>query len=128
MSEQGFTLVEVLIAFAILLLALGALLPVYSEMIDHAARAAEEGRATALAQTILDRVGADLPLADGRVDGESEGFGWHLVIRSHGTDDDQRNWPASAHEVEVTIAWRSAGRVQEERFQTLRLARKQSTP
>jgi hypothetical protein len=85
-------------------------------------------RATALAQTILDRVGADLPLADGQLDGEAEGYGWHLVIRRHGTDDDQRNWPASAHEVEVTIAWRSAGRVQQERFQTLRLAPKPSAP
>ena len=125
---RGFTLLEVLVAFAILLLALGVLMPQFALTLDRSARAAEEARATALARDLIDRVGADLTLVDGRLDGAEEGFGWHVAITPWGTDDDRRNWPAAAHLVEVTIDWRAAGRVMSERFRTIRLGPKTPPP
>jgi general secretion pathway protein I len=128
MGRRGFTLIEVMVAFAILMLALGTLLPVFGQMLDRGARGQEEVRAAALAQSLLDRVGADLPLTDGRTDGEAEGFGWHLLIRPHGNSEDQANWVATAHEVELTVAWHVGGRVREERFSTIRLGPRPAAP
>jgi len=122
--RSGFTLLEVLIAFAILMVALGLLLPAFSTMLDHSAKAAEEARAAALASNLLDRVGADLPLSDGTSAGEAEGYGWHLAITPLGAEEDRLNWPSGAHRVEVTIEWRSAGRVWSESFATIRLGPK----
>lgn len=121
MTERGFTLLECLVAFAVLLLALGLVMPLFGEVLDHSARAAEEAEAASLARAILDRVGVDLPLADGSREEDEAGFRWRLAIAPYGSDEDRQGWPAGAHRVTVTVAWRAAGRERDLTLSTLRL-------
>ena len=80
-SDGGFTLLELLIAFAILAMGLAALIQAFSHGI-HASRAAED-RAIAmmLARSKLAEVGKSIPLEEGELADEfSDGFEWRLVI------------------------------------------------
>jgi general secretion pathway protein I len=80
-GNGGFTLLEVLIAFAILAMALAALFQAFSQGI-HGSRIAEE-RAIAimLARSKLTEVGKSIPLEEGELADEfSNGFVWRLII------------------------------------------------
>lgn len=72
-ARRGFTLLEVLIALAILSLALGALYQGYALSLRQEAVAEREEAATALAQSLLARVGADMPAGTGQTAGVTEG-------------------------------------------------------
>lgn len=63
--DGGFTLLETLVAFAILALTLGPGYAVLSSSITAADRAEERLAALALAENALARVGAEIPLAEG---------------------------------------------------------------
>ena len=79
--DGGFTLLEVLIAFAILAVALTALIQAFSQGI-HGSRVAEE-RAIAimLARSKLAEVGKSIPLEESEhADKFKDGFGWRLSI------------------------------------------------
>ncbi len=79
--DGGFTLLEVLIAFAILAVALTALIQAFSQGI-HGSRVAEE-RAIAimLARSKLAEVGKSIPLEESEhADKFKDGFGWRLII------------------------------------------------
>ncbi|HLY59101.1 MAG TPA: type II secretion system protein [Stellaceae bacterium] len=128
MSERGFTLLEVLVAFAILLLAVGVLLPLFSGTLDQSARSEEEARAASIARSLLERVGTELPLADGTLSGETEGYGWRLAIEPLGSSDDRASWAEAAHRVDVTVEWRAAGRVRRESASTIRLGPRPAPP
>lgn len=80
-SEAGFALIEVIVAFAILSLALMALYGTMgaSYRAANASRIQEEARDVGLSQ--LDRIGADLPVVEGRLTGElSDGSPWQIVL------------------------------------------------
>jgi len=80
-SEAGFTLLEVLVAFAILAISLGVLIPVFSGTLGRQAALADQKTATMLAQSKLDTVGSEIPLTDGASDGAfSNGFTWHVEV------------------------------------------------
>ena len=79
-DRPGFTLIETLIAFAILAMAAGAL---YQTLGTAAVRRRAIGRETAaalLGQSVLARVGQDMELRASAADGP----GWHLDITRHG--------------------------------------------
>jgi general secretion pathway protein I len=79
--ESGFTLLEVLVALAILAISLGVLIPVFAGTLDREAALADQKTAAMLAQSKLDTVGSEIPLADGVSDGTfSNGFSWHIEI------------------------------------------------
>ena len=80
-GDGGFTLLEVLIAFAILAIALPALIQAFSQGL-HGIRVAEE-RAIAimLARSKLAEVGKSIPLEESELaDKFKNGFGWRLII------------------------------------------------
>lgn len=80
--EAGFTLLEILIAFIILALALGALLPSFSNGLRSVGISATHITAMMQARSIIDRVGLDIPLQDGEVSGTAAG-GIEWVVRIH---------------------------------------------
>ncbi|GGF51447.1 type II secretion system protein I [Aliidongia dinghuensis] len=125
-NEAGFTLVEVLVAFAILAVTLGFLMHVISNVLDRTGEADARAGALQVAQSLIDRIGADLPLEDGGRDGDSgRHYRWHVEIAPYGDADDRSAWPAAAHHVTVTVAWGDHGSLS---LSTLKLGPKDDAP
>src|SRR5262245_39711259 len=107
--RNGFTLIEVLVAFAILVLMLTTLLRVFSTSLDSIGIAERYALANMLARSVLDEVGAEIPLAVNKLSGDAgDEFAYDVqIVRS----------PAIApivyadtwivpYDVAVTITWR----------------------
>jgi general secretion pathway protein I len=79
--NKGFTLVEVLIAFAILALVLGVVFRTLASGLSHE-RTARLATARVLeARSIIDRLGIDIPLEEAVIDGElATGEVWTLTV------------------------------------------------
>ncbi len=87
---RGFTLIEVLVAFAILTLVLGTLLPLFSNGLRSLNISEKYTRAAVLAQSRMAAIGRELPLVEGEDGGELEqGYGWRSAITPYeiGVDD-----------------------------------------
>lgn len=80
--QRGFTLLEVIIAFAVLALALTLLLGTLSGSAREVRASADAGRAAMHAQSLLDQVGVGEALRPGSRDGEFEDgrYRWNLSI------------------------------------------------
>ncbi|MFQ5565595.1 MAG: type II secretion system protein J [Paracoccaceae bacterium] len=106
--NSGFTLIEVLIAFAILALVLGVVFRTLSSGLSHERTA---GLATARvleARSILDRLGADIALEVGTVEGRlATGESWTLTVSlpepSAGDEDESPADTLSAYLAELSI-------------------------
>lgn len=83
-TQRGFSLLEVLVAFAILALSLGVLLQIFSKAIGGTALSEGYSRAVMLAESRLAAVGSEIPLAPGVVGGEPEdGLDWIVAIEPY---------------------------------------------
>ncbi len=82
MAQRGYTLLEVLVAFALLAIGLGLLLAILSGGVHAVARASESTHATLYAESLLDTLGADQRLQPGRSQGvfEDGRYRWTLTI------------------------------------------------
>lgn len=119
--RNGFTLIEVLVAFAILVLALTTLLRVFSTGLDSIGVAERYALANMLARSVLDEVGAEIPLVADEVSGDaSDGYTYDVQIarsRVIAPIVNADSWLVP-YDVAVTITWRSGSLT----FTTLRLA------
>lgn len=81
-AQSGYTLLEVLVAFALLAIGLGVLLAILSGGVHAIARASQSTQASLYAESILDTLGADHRLQPGHSEGLFEGgrFRWTLDI------------------------------------------------
>ena len=78
-AQRGFSLLEVLVAFAILAVSLTILLQIFGGG-TRSLRISEEYRQAAVAaESVLAQVGHTLPLAPGEQTGSMGGFQWRLV-------------------------------------------------
>jgi general secretion pathway protein I len=102
--EAGFTLLEFLVAFALLTLFLGAALAGVAVAVRGDRQANFLTQATMLAQTKLASAGVEYPLGSGRTGGElSNGYVWQADMRRYGPVR-SRGSPAEGYWVEVTVA------------------------
>lgn len=126
-KEAGFSLVEVIVALAILALSLAVLLSVISNGIQYADRAEKLARAGTLAQSLLAGIGTEVPIQPGQTAGEfPEGFRWRVRAEPYGDAVDRDHWPVAAYTISVEVLW---GEGREERsvaLSTLRLAPKEA--
>lgn len=124
---RGYTLLEVVIAFGVLALALTMLLGILTNSSRQVRWAGDAGRAALLAESLLDRVDLEGPLREGRRDGDLEDgrYRWELAVRPWrdaarppGPVD-----PAAPRlmELEVTMEWGDAGPRERLALRTLRL-------
>ncbi len=81
-SQRGYTLIEVIVAFALLAFALTLLLGTLTGSTKQIRWSAEAGRAAIHAQSLLDRTGVGEALQPGRREGTFEGddYRWTLDI------------------------------------------------
>jgi general secretion pathway protein I len=126
--QRGFTLIEVIIAFALLALALTLLLGSMSGAAKQIRHADDAGRATLHAQSLLGQLGVGEVLQPGRSEGvfEKGRYRWTLVVTPY-VDPLVPPSPtrdASAPRllwVDLDVAWGDAAG-QQLRLQSLRLA------
>jgi type II secretion system protein I len=109
-GERGFTLIEALIAFAILAVVLVALYEVMGTSLKGFDRAAETDEALMIAQSQLDRLTATKtpptePL-QGAIDGTP--FRWHATITPSAQQEPEhlRASPLRLHTLRLVVTWR----------------------
>ena len=78
--QRGYTLIEVIVAFAILALALTLLLGTLSGAARQVRWADEAGRAALHAQSLLDQTGVGAPLRAGHTEGAFEQGRYHWTL------------------------------------------------
>jgi general secretion pathway protein I len=124
--QAGFTLVEVIVAIAILSVALTGLLAAIGNALRQTAQAGRMAEAGSLAQSLLARLGPELPLEERQQAGQfANGFRWRLNCEGFGEANDRRQWPLSAFKVSVEVSWSDGGRDRSFTLTTLRLAPKE---
>ncbi|MDI9238775.1 prepilin-type N-terminal cleavage/methylation domain-containing protein [Lysobacter sp. LF1] len=126
--QRGFTLLEVIVAFALLAAALALLLGILSNSARQVRWSDEAGRAALYAQTLIDQVGVGEPITAGQLDGEFEQgrYRWQLRIapwRDAATAGAQS--PAAPNaprlfEVTLTMEWGAADPGQRLQLRSLR--------
>jgi general secretion pathway protein I len=121
-GEGGFTLVEVIVALAILALSATVLFNVISNALQREAQAQSTAEAVSLAQSLLARVGTELPLAVGETAGAVERrFQWRLHTEEYGPTSDRQQWPVAAYQISVEVRWRDGAQDRSIALTTLRL-------
>jgi general secretion pathway protein I len=109
-SDAGFALIEVIAALAILALSLGVLLSAISDGIRRTGQAEKMAEAGSLAQSLLAKVGTELPVQQGQTAGElADGLRWRLRMEPYGDSVDRQQWPLGAFTVSAEVTWGDAG-------------------
>lgn len=119
-SGAGFTLLEVIVAVAILAVALGALLQIFSSGLRGARVAGHHAIATLQAESKLAAIGIETALEEGESAGEFDnGHRWRVTVRPYlGSGQEAR---LAAYEVVVTVSWGETGGPRSISLGTLRL-------
>lgn len=127
-AQSGFSLLEVLVAFAVLAVSLGVLMQIFSRSTVTTITMSQYSRAVALAESRLAAVGSAIPLKEGSSSGAPEdGFAWELGIVPIQLGDSQDSGLSAtvptviAYRVTVTVLWQDAKRVRRLALSTLRL-------
>lgn len=118
-SNCGFTLLEILVALAIFALAFGVLVQIIQTGLHQSTVARSMAASSLVAKSELARVGVELPLQAGQVDGETEdGKRWRTEIEL--LDGPHEGQSFSTYRVQVTVAW-GASPAEELTLTTLRV-------
>jgi general secretion pathway protein I len=123
--EGGFTLIEVLVAFALAALLLVPLLRIFTGGIGALTRSERAAEAALWAQTLLDARGGESPLAAGAEEGDLPGgYHWQRTVSVY--SEATMSLPPRAtlipYAVTLTVTWSERGRTRAVTLDTLELA------
>ena len=132
--EAGFTLIEVVVALALLGLVLAVLTGAVRTGLASASRAAGIAPPLTLAEAKLAAVGITTPLEPGDTSGiEPSGIAWRVAVEEYRDDDfaapsfagPSSDAPAvpKLYRVHVTVTWQQGGAPRNLSLDSLRLAR-----
>ena len=122
--QSGYTLIEVLVAFMILALALTVLMRIFSGGLRNVSVSSDYAVATLIAESRLAATGVDVPLRPGETSGtEGERFEWTVSVQ------DYQPWPGyrsaakgvDAYRVTVTVEWPHGDNTRRVGLSTVRL-------
>ena len=128
--QQGFSLLEILVAFSILALSLGVLLNIFSGGVRRAAVSDEYQQAVTIAESKLATAGTEEELREGEIDGVI-GDKYHWSLRAalfydvdEGIEED--TLPVEPYQITVTVEWAAGKQDRYIELTTLRLAGKKN--
>jgi general secretion pathway protein I len=124
--QSGFTLVEMLVALAIVGLSTGVLFKVISDNLDRAHHAQDDAAAAAIAQSLLAQSQSGPPPQPSA--GHAGAFTWKLDVQPYAGAEYRLSWPVDAVTVRATVSWRDGGAVQSRSLTTLRVIPKGDQP
>ncbi|MFZ4480371.1 MAG: type IV pilus modification PilV family protein [Rhodoferax sp.] len=106
--QRGFSLLEMLVAFAIMAMSLGLLYRVAGGSASHVSDAVQHQNAAWLAESLLNRQ-SSVRASGWNEDGESAGFKWQVRSRPYQSGI---NSPLAVplHEVRVAVSWTAGSR------------------
>ena len=122
--QRGFSLLEVLVAFAILSISLGVLLQIFATGLRNVGIADDYTRAALYAESILAAIGREVPLAEGEHSGPvNEQFSWRSTVSvyTEGMPDSEKP-RYRAYRVSVEVYWPGLVQNRSVVLETLRLA------
>ena len=129
-KNQGFSLLEILVAFSILTVSLGIVLKIFSTGITTAQVTGDYTTAVQIAKNLLDKTGNESPLKAGEITGsENKLYQWRVTVspKTFTTPElDLHDLPVALFDVTARVWWsgenKSDARVVE--LHTLKLATK----
>ena len=121
-SEHGFSLLEVLVAFTILALAVATILSLFASGLRNAAVAADYARALTLAESRLATIqGRDVTRLEGGVnEGSLDGFTWHTSIYPYDVLSSNPN-RTRLYQIDVSVKWGEGVRQRSVQLSTLQI-------
>lgn len=111
--SRGYTLVEVLVAFLILAMALTVLLRIFSSGLRNVGIASDYAAATLIAESRLAATGIGEPLVPGETGGlDAQRFSWTRTVSDYTPHADYRSTARdfAAYYVTVTVSWPNGDR------------------
>ena len=108
-KQQGFSLLEILIAFSILALSLGILLKIFSAGVNTAVVAEDYTAAVQIAESLMAKTGVGTPLQAGQDSGlENEKYHWLVEVSPfvfNPENVDATAITAVIYKVKVIVSW-----------------------
>ncbi|ALN79288.1 type II secretion system protein XpsI [Lysobacter antibioticus] len=127
--ERGYTLLEVIVAFALLAMAMTLLLGTLSGATRQVRWSSDAGRAALYAQSLMDQVGVGQPLKPGQRSGEFENgrYRWTLGVAQWRDPAPASSQPVDPNalrlfEVQLAVEWGEGGGGRRLLLRTLRSA------
>jgi general secretion pathway protein I len=103
--QRGFTLIEMVIAFAILGIALTVLFGAFESSLTRSRHDAHLNEGTLIAQSLLDRIGTEWPLGTPSRAGEWEGYSYQVDQQPTLPDDGQASYTLPTVKVTASVSW-----------------------
>jgi len=122
--QQGFSLLEILVAFSILALSLGVLLNIFSSGLRRTMISEEYQQAIIIAQSKLAIAGIELPLQTGEIQGQvGDKFIWQLTAQVYNIENlTAEKLAVIPFQVTVTVEWQAGENNRQVRLTTIKLA------
>ena len=132
-SSQGFTLLEVMLAFVIFALSFATVLEIVAGSMRSVRRASDDTEVALFAQSIIDLVGNEIPVEEGQYSGTGmDRYEWQLDLTLYAASDDDVSEEAvntvelaelsgiELYRVDLYIDWESGQRQRDLHFSTIR--------
>ncbi|MBT8069427.1 MAG: prepilin-type N-terminal cleavage/methylation domain-containing protein [Gammaproteobacteria bacterium] len=132
-SSQGFTLLEVMLAFVIFALSFATVLEIVAGSMRSVRRASDDTEVALFVQSIVDLVGNEIPIEEGQYGGTGmDRYEWQLELTLYAASDDDVSEAAvntvelaelsgiELYRVDLYIDWESGNRQRDMHFSTIR--------
>ena len=125
-GEEGFTLIEVLVALTIFSISIAVLLSIISDSLSHIQKNEIEFISASKAQSLMTEMGVSRPLQLGETQGAyGDGYFWRVSAIPYGESEDRDAWITSSLLVTVSV-WKEGLRNKPFDLSSLKLAPKET--